>query len=134
MAKTKKKDEEVYGRQGVADGLDPKKPLECHEKSRTDRAVSEIECHDCGYLISKGESYIASSLECTQGVKGQVHRYAIHEACYQMVGQVVALLGKETTHTFAGRPSLRDLWKDHGKGIRAKDAAIADLLEGAFGQ
>lgn len=132
---SKKDDEKVlYGRAGKADGLNPKKPLEVQEKQRTDRAQTEGPCHDCGHLIAKGEVHVVSSVECTEGMKGTTHRYSIHEACYPVVGQVVAVLGKEATHTFAGRPPLTELWKQHHQAIRRQDVALATMLQQAFGE
>lgn len=134
MTKTKSKDEGAYSTRGEAPGLNPNKRLEVTEKGSTHRAVADMDCYDCGNLINRGESHIISKVEASKGMNAVTHRYDIHEDCYGMVGQVVSLLGKDETHGFDGRPSLRDLWKRHAKDIRAKDAAIADLLEGAFGR
>jgi hypothetical protein len=126
-------DKDLYGSGGVS-GLDPKAPLKTEEKHNTTRALSEVECHDCGQLIAKGEPMIVSSLECTQGTKGRTHRYEIHLACYEVVGEVVNVLGKQACHGFNGRPPLTKLWAEHSATVRKASKTLAKQLEGAFGK
>lgn len=126
-------DKALYDRGGVS-GLNPKAPLQITEKSFQHRAQAEVECHDCRRLIAKGEPMMVSSLECTQGTRGKTHRYEIHLACYGVVGQVVAELGKDATHSFEGRPGLHKLWKDHHAAIRRADKKLAAMLEQGFGK
>lgn len=126
-------DKNLYGKGGVS-GLDPRAPLLVTEKHFVHRASQDIECHDCGNLISKGEPMIVSSLECTQGVRGKTTRYEIHLPCYDVVGQVVAILGKDATHGFDGRPPLTKLWADNHAAIRKADKAVAAQLERGFGK
>lgn len=127
-------DPKLYGKGGVAAGLNPKAPLTITEKDHRHRAVSECECHDCGNLIAKGEPHVVSAVECTQGMRGKSHRYNVHEACYGIVGRVVLALGKEATHSFEGRPSLLDLWRLHHVEIARRDKELAKTLEAAFGK
>lgn len=127
-------DPRLYGKAGVADGLNPKAPLQISERDHRHRSASEVECYDCGHLIAKGEPMVVSAVEATQGMKGKSHRYNIHLACYDVVGRVVMVLGKDATHSFEGRPSLLDLWRLHHVEIRRRDGELAKLLEGAFGK
>lgn len=126
-------DKELYGRGGVS-GLNPKAPLVITEKSHVHRAQAEVECHDCGRLIAKGEPMMVSSIECTQGVKGKTSRYEIHLPCYDVVGAVVNVLGKNATHSFEGRPSLAKLWAENAPAIRKADKALGAMLEKGFGK
>lgn len=126
-------DKELYGKAGVS-GLNAKAPLVITEKPFPHRAADDTICHDCGELIAKGEPFIVSAIEATKGMKGTSTRYSIHAGCYDIVGRVVLVLGKQATHSFDGRPSLRDLWKTHHKDIGAADPELAHMLEAAFGK
>lgn len=119
---------------GVADGLDKNKPLTVTEKAYQHRATMEMDCHDCGNLISKGEPYQQSNVTAEQGFNAKSHRYECHLACYDVVGRVVMILGKEKTHSFDGRPSLRQMWADHHAEINAADDGLGAMLQGAFGK
>jgi len=127
-------DPRLYGTGGVADGLDPRAPLRVTEKPHQHRSASECECYDCGNLIAKGEPIVISALECTQGTKGKTYRYNVHLACYDVVGRVVLALGKDATHSFDGRPNLRDLWAAHHADIRKADKELAAQLEQGLGK
>lgn len=129
-----RQDPRLYGKAGVADGLSAKTPLTITEKDHPHRCAGDTECHDCGNLIAKGEPMIVSAVDCTQGTKGKSHRYQIHQACYGIVGRVVMLLGKNATHSFEGRPSLRELWKQNHEVIRQRDKNLADTLEKGLGK
>lgn len=129
-----KADPRLYGNAGVADGLDPKLPLQITEKDHRYRNASACECHDCGFEIAKGEAMVVSAIQCLRGVHGKSHRYNIHEACYAIVGRVVMLLGKEATHTFEGRPSLRDLWKQHHVTIKKGSKELYEMLLKGLGK
>ena len=133
MNTTPKLDKHLYSKAGVS-GLDPKTPLKIEEKHHAHRSASDCECHDCGRLLVKGEPMVVSSIECTQGVKGRTHRYEVHLACYDVVGEVVNALGKDATHTWEGRPPLSQLWAEHHKAIRKADKALAAKLEAGFGK
>jgi hypothetical protein len=127
-------DPRLYGKAGVADGLDPKAPLQVTEKGHPHRCASETECYDCGNLIAKGEAMVVSNIEAVQGLKGKSHRYQIHLACYEVVGQVINLVGKAETHSFEGRPSLVELWRQHHALIRQRDKDLAAKLEKGLGK
>lgn len=134
MSSAARQDPRLYGKAGVADGLNPKAPLVITEKPHQHRCASETECYDCGNLIAKGEPMVVSALDITQGMKGKAPRYNIHLACYDVVGRVVIALGKDATHSFEGRPKLGDLWRLHHVELRRRDKALADMLEGVFGK
>lgn len=127
-------DKDLYDRRGMIDKGLKSQPLRIVEQPHQHRATVETDCHDCGQLIAQGEPFVVSALDCTKGVRGTGYRYSIHMACYDIVGRVVALLGKEATHTFEGRAPLTELWKLNKAAIRAGDAELADMLEGAFGK
>lgn len=129
-----RQDPRLYGKAGVADGLNPKAPLMVTERDHPHRSAAETECHDCGHLIAKGEPMIVSAVDCTQGTKGRSHRYQIHQACYGIVGRVILVLGKDACHSFDGRPSLRELWAKHHEAIRKRDKQLADTLEKGLGK
>src|SRR6185312_9538584 len=126
-------DKDLMGRAGAADKSLRKAPLRITEKPHQHRAAEDIECYDCGRYIARGEPFVVSALECTKGTKGVAHRYDVHIACYDIVGRVVIILGKDATHSFEGRPSLRDLWAKNKKAIREGDQELAEMLEEAFG-
>lgn len=134
MSTAAKSDPRLYGKAGLAAGLNPKAPLVISERPHQHRCASETECYDCGQLIAKGEPMIVSALDITQGMKGKAPRYDIHLACYDVVGRVVIALGKDATHSFDGRPNLRELWRTHHVELRRRDADLAKALEGAFGK
>lgn len=127
-------DKDLYSRQGVIDKGLKSQPLRITERPFQHRATVETDCYDCGQLIAQGEPFIVSALECTKGVRGTQHRYSVHLACYDIVGRVVAILGKDATHAFEGRPSLREMWKAHAKAIGAAVPELAGMLEQAFGK
>lgn len=127
-------DKDLYSRQGVIDKGLKSAPLRVIEQPHTHRAMVDTECHDCGQIIAQGEPFVVSAIECTKGVRGTQYRYSIHMACYDIVGRVVLILGKDATHAFEGRPSLREIWKAHAKAIGDADPELAGMLEGAFGK
>lgn len=129
-----KTDDPAMSKGGYAPGLDPKGKLVVTEKHFPHRAATEIECYDCGNLIAYGEPFNVSNIECVKGMQAKSHRLSVHLACYDVVGRAIAALGMAATHTFEGRPSLADLWKEHHADIQKKDKALAAMLEAGLGK
>lgn len=127
-------DKTLYGGKGLVAKELKNAPMVINEKVFPHRCAAQTDCYDCGQPINRGETMMVSAVEITKGMQGTSPRYNLHEACYEVVGRVISIIGKAQTHTMKGRATLQGIWNENAEAIRSADAELADMIQGVFGK
>jgi hypothetical protein len=122
----------LYGGKGFNEAM-AARPLSAEEKSHQHRMLQATPCHDCTRLIAAGSAFTNSVIVVKEGVKEQSFTYPIHNACYEVLRNLMRILPPQAAHMWGrGRKPMWEIYRDNRAFVDTNAPELGAMLALAF--